>query len=66
MEELEVLESIYLDDIKVEKDERYVKREKWHDTVLNSVFTLTHLPERLGQVKMDSDKWKLWKICLNK
>jgi hypothetical protein len=30
MEELEVLESIYLDDIKVEKDERYVKREKWH------------------------------------
>jgi hypothetical protein len=61
MEELEVLESIYLDDIKVEKDERYVKREKWHDIVLNSVFTLTHLPERLGQVKMDLDKWKLWK-----
>ena len=56
MEELEVLESIYLDDIKVEKDERYVKREKWHDIVLNSVFTLTHLPERLGQVKMDLDK----------
>jgi len=29
--------------------------------IIITVFALTHLPRSLGQVKLDSYKWKLWK-----